>query len=89
MQKKIDLGDATILPGFIESHAHISVQNISSETVLRHSVTTVRDTGGPLHKPLGGDGKLHMRNKQNQNLFMALKPVMTMCLGESMDKNWD
>ncbi|PTN13222.1 hypothetical protein [Nitrosomonas aestuarii] len=89
MQKKLDLGDATILPGFIESHAHISVQNISSETVLRHGVTTVRDTGGPLYKPLGGDGELRMRNKPIQNLFMALKSVMTMCPRESMDKKWD
>ncbi|GJL76221.1 amidohydrolase family protein [Nitrosomonas sp.] len=59
-KNKLDLGDSTILPGFIESHAHISVQNISSETVLRHGVTTVRETGGPLHKPLGGNGKLRI-----------------------------
>ena len=26
--KKIKLGDATILPGFIESHAHITFQNV-------------------------------------------------------------
>lgn len=58
--KKLDLGDATILPGFIESHAHISFQNISGETVLKHGVTTVRDTGGPLHKPIGGNGKLRL-----------------------------
>ncbi len=55
-----DLGDATILPGFIESHAHISFQNVSKDVVLRHGVTTVRDTGGPLHFPEGGDGRLRL-----------------------------
>lgn len=59
-RKQFDLGDATIFPGFIESHAHISYQDISSETVLKHGVTTVRDTGGPLHQPMGGNGKLRL-----------------------------
>ena len=26
--RTMDLGDATILPGFIESHAHLAIQNI-------------------------------------------------------------
>lgn len=52
--------DATILPGFVKSHAHISYQNISAETVLKHDVTTVRDTGGTLHQPKGGNGELRL-----------------------------
>lgn len=57
---KVDLGDATILPGLIESHAHITFQNIPHETVLKHGITTARDTGGPLLKPMGGNGKLRL-----------------------------
>ncbi|WP_297324898.1 amidohydrolase family protein [Nitrosomonas sp.] len=56
----IDLGDATILPGFIESHAHLAIQNIPHEKVLRHGITTARDTGGPLLKPMGGNGTLRV-----------------------------
>jgi imidazolonepropionase-like amidohydrolase len=59
-KKEIDLGDATILPGFIESHAHVSFQNVPRDTVLKHGITTVRDTGGPLHKPMGGNGLLRL-----------------------------
>lgn len=58
--KVIDLGDATILPGFIELHAHLSFQNIPADTVLKHGITTIRDVGGPVHKPYGGDGSLRV-----------------------------
>jgi imidazolonepropionase-like amidohydrolase len=58
--KIIDLGDATILPGFIELHAHLSFQNVPADTVLKHGVTTIRDVGGPVHKPYGGDGSLRV-----------------------------
>ena len=44
---KSDLGDATILPGFIELHAHLSFQGIPADTVLKHGITTIRDVGGP------------------------------------------
>lgn len=57
---KMDLGDATILPGFIESHAHITFQNIRKDKVLEHGVTTVQDTGGPLMAPEGGRGQLRL-----------------------------
>jgi hypothetical protein len=52
--REINMGDATILPGFIESHAHISFQNITKDTVLKHGITTVQDTGGALLPPSGG-----------------------------------
>lgn len=56
----IDLGDATLLPGFIELHAHIAYHNIPEDTILAHGITTIRDVGGPLHKPYGGDGSLRV-----------------------------
>jgi hypothetical protein len=58
--KIIDLGDATILPGFIELHAHLTFQNVPAATVLKHGITTIRDLGGPVHKPYGGDGSLRV-----------------------------
>ena len=57
---RIDLGDATLLPGLIELHAHLSFRQVPAETVLRHGITTVRDVGGPLHAPHGGDGSLRL-----------------------------
>lgn len=57
---KINLGDATILPGFIESHAHITFQNVDKDIVLEHGITTVQDTGGPLMVSEGGQGKLRL-----------------------------
>ncbi|MGZ5051959.1 MAG: amidohydrolase family protein [Methylobacter sp.] len=56
----IDLGDATLLPGFIELHAHLDYQQVPADIVLKHGVTTVRDVGGPLHRPYGGDGRLRV-----------------------------
>ncbi len=58
--KTIDLGDATVLPGFIELHAHLSFQHVAPDAVLRHGITTLRDVGGPVHKPYGGDGDLRV-----------------------------
>lgn len=58
--RRIALGDATLLPGFIESHAHATFQNVSSDVVLRHGITTVRDVGGPLLAPRGGQGELRL-----------------------------
>jgi imidazolonepropionase-like amidohydrolase len=58
--KVIDLGDATILPGFIELHAHLSYQNVPADTVLKHGITTIRDVGGPIHQPYGGNGNLRV-----------------------------
>lgn len=58
--KIIDLGDATLLPGFIELHAHLAFQHIPADVVLKHGITTLRDVGGPLHQPYGGDGSLRV-----------------------------
>lgn len=58
--KRIRLGDATLLPGIIESHAHLTYQNVDPLVVLKHGVTTVRDVGGPLLPPQGGDGALRL-----------------------------
>ena len=57
---RINLGNATILPGFIESHAHITFQNVRKDSVLEHGITTVQDTGGPLMAAEGGQGNLRL-----------------------------
>jgi len=57
---KIAMGDATIVPGLIESHAHITFQNVRKDQVLAHGITTVQDTGGPLQPPEGGAGQLRL-----------------------------
>jgi imidazolonepropionase-like amidohydrolase len=58
--KVIELGDATVLPGFIEMHAHLAFQNVPADVVLKHGITTIRDVGGPVHTPHGGDGSLRV-----------------------------
>lgn len=66
--KELNLGDTTILPGFIEMHGHMAFQNVSRDTVLRHGITTVRDVGGPLLPPSGGNGSLR---------FLTSGPIIT------------
>jgi imidazolonepropionase-like amidohydrolase len=51
----------TLLPGFIDLHTHLLLGQVPPETILRHGLTTVRDTGGPLVAPSGGDGRLRVR----------------------------
>jgi imidazolonepropionase-like amidohydrolase len=50
----------TLLPGFIDLHAHVHLDQTPREVLLRHGLTTVRDTGGPLAPPEGGDGRLRV-----------------------------
>ena len=57
---EINLGDATIMPGFIESHAHVTFQDVPQYKVLQHGITTARDVGGPLLKSIGGIGELRL-----------------------------
>ena len=59
-RRVINFGDATILPGFIELHAHAVLRNVPQEVVLKHGVTTLRDVGGPLLRASGGVGKLRV-----------------------------
>ena len=56
----LDLADATLLPGFIELHAHMQFRQVSADTVLQHGITTVRDMGGPVHAPRQEPGKLRL-----------------------------
>ncbi len=58
--KTIDLGDATLFPGFIELHAHSSYKNVPHETLLKHGITTIRDLNGVIHHPYGGNGRLRV-----------------------------
>jgi imidazolonepropionase-like amidohydrolase len=57
---RLYLGNATILPGFIDANTHISFQKISKDKVLAHGITTAQDTGGTLKIPEGGVGKLRL-----------------------------
>ncbi len=59
-QQVIELGDATILPGFIEPHAHALSAAVPLDVVLHHGVTTLRDLGGPLRLAAGGNGSVRL-----------------------------
>ena len=58
----------TLLPGFIDLHGHPLLGQVPPETILRHGITTIRDTGGPLVAPSGGDGRLRV---------LAAGPILT------------
>jgi imidazolonepropionase-like amidohydrolase len=58
----------SLLPGFIDLHGHPLLGQVPPETILRHGLTTVRDTGGPLVAPSGGDGRLRL---------LAAGPILT------------
>jgi len=58
----------TLLPGFIELHAHLRLGQVPPDVVLRHGLTTVRETGGPLAPPSGGDGRVRL---------LAAGPILT------------
>jgi imidazolonepropionase-like amidohydrolase len=50
----------TLLPGFIDLHGHPLLGQVPPGKLLRHGITTIRDTGGPLVAPSGGDGRLRV-----------------------------
>jgi imidazolonepropionase-like amidohydrolase len=56
--RRIDLGDATLLPGFVDLHVHVTARGIPFDRVLTHGVTTVRDLGGSLPSAYPGPGQL-------------------------------
>jgi imidazolonepropionase-like amidohydrolase len=58
----------TLLPGFIELHAHLRLGQVPPDVVLRHGLTTVRETGGPLAPASGGRGQLRL---------LAAGPILT------------
>ena len=62
------LFSGTLLPGFIDLHAHLRLGQVPPEVVLRHGLTTIRETGGPLAPPSGGDGRLRV---------LAAGPILT------------
>jgi imidazolonepropionase-like amidohydrolase len=59
VDQRIDVA-GTLLPGFIDLHGHILFDGTPREKILCHGITTVRDTGGPLTPPTGGDGRLRV-----------------------------
>jgi imidazolonepropionase-like amidohydrolase len=58
----------TLLPGLIDLHGHPLLGQVPPEKILRHGITTIRDTGGPLVAPSGGDGRLRV---------LAAGPILT------------
>ena len=58
----------TLLPSFIDLHAHLRLGQVPPEVVLRHGLTTIRETGGLLAPPSGGDGRLRV---------LAAGPILT------------
>jgi len=58
--QRLELGDATLLPGLVELHSHADFHHIPAQTVLRHGITTLRNVGGPLHPLAGGEGELRV-----------------------------
>lgn len=77
----IELGDATLLPGLIELHAHMSFRQVPPDVVLRHGITTLRDVGGPVHAPYGGEGSLRVMT--SGPIITAAKGYPIPGLGES------
>lgn len=58
--KVLDLGEATLLPGLIDLHAHVTFRQIPQDIILAHGITTVRDLGGPSLPVSGGHGQLRL-----------------------------
>ena len=52
--------DGTLLPGFIDLHTHVLLDRTPQDTLMRHGITTVRDTGGPLAQLGASRGRLRV-----------------------------
>jgi imidazolonepropionase-like amidohydrolase len=65
---RLELGDATILPGFIDLHVHVTARGIPFERVLSNGVTTVRDLAGALPSRPNQPGALR---------YLAAGPMIT------------
>lgn len=66
--RRIDLGDATLLPGVIDLHTHVSFRGVPFDRILAHGVTTVRDLGGYLPSTDPSPGRPR---------FVAAGPIIT------------
>lgn len=69
----VDLGDMTLLPGFIDAHVHIGF--FDPGEVVRGGVTTVRDLGWPPQEihPLA----VASRRRRDYPLVVAAGPMLT------------
>ena len=59
-ERTIDIA-GTLLPGFIDLHTHVLLDQTPHEKLLRHGITTVRDTGSPLARLRNGNAEGRLR----------------------------
>lgn len=73
-----DVGGATIMPGFVNAHVHIS--GLSDDDLRRWAragVTTLRDLSGPLEERVGRRDSLRARNDPTLPRLLVSGPIVT------------